>query len=180
MTRTRVAIAIAAALLLGGCAGTSQPAPTASSPVTTEPTITGSPSTSQDPDIASAENAIVDFWQVRDAVASNPSGGVTKLDTVARGQALDVHQRSLNAEFASGLRQVGSTVVTPISASPAATTGEFDVAACVDVSKVNVVDKDGKSHVPTNRPPRSRYDYVVQKTSAGWFVISDPLKAKPC
>ncbi|MFZ1287997.1 MAG: hypothetical protein WAR57_13275 [Candidatus Phosphoribacter sp.] len=134
----------------------------------------------QEQALTDAKGAVVAFWRARDEVASNPDLGVNRLDSVARGQALDVHRRSLNAQISAGLKQVGNVAVTPLAASASPDPGQYSVSACVDVSKVNVVDKEGKSQVPPERAERSRYDYVVLKAPEGWFVIQDLLEAQPC
>jgi glutathionyl-hydroquinone reductase len=38
----------------------------------------------------------------------------------------------------------------------------LQVTACMDVSKVNVRDSDGKSVVTADRSPRVSYDYTVE------------------
>ncbi|KGN41905.1 hypothetical protein N801_04265 [Knoellia aerolata DSM 18566] len=56
----------------------------------------------------------------------------------------------------------------------------YQVSACVDVSKVNVVDKAGKSVVSAERQPRTRYTYKVQQDDGQFFVVEDLLKGEPC
>ena len=45
--------------------------------------------------------------------------------------------------------------------------------ACIDASKANLVDKDGKSVVPPNGPRRVAYDYTVGNDNQRWYVIKE-------
>jgi hypothetical protein len=51
----------------------------------------------------------------------------------------------------------------------------FDVIACIDVSKVNVMDKDDKSVVPADRPDRVGYDYAVEMDRQKWYVVKEKV-----
>lgn len=180
-----VGAAVLTVLLVAACTGSGgDPAPTTpglSSPATTSPT--SSPTTSSltpaEQDLAAAKTALVAFWRVRDELANNPTLSLTKLSTVARGQALDLHRRSLQTSRIQGLTQVGFVVVSPLSAA-AKDQGTFTVVACVDVSKVNIVDQAGVSKVPPGRPAKSSSEYVVEKTPDGWYLTGDTFEAKPC
>ena len=181
MNRNRLVVVALASLLAAGCStdrGQSEPTAGAS----TTASATASSGTASPTDAASlrAQEAVVTFWRLRDELASDPSRGVTQLAEVARGQALDLHRRSLNAQAAQGWKQVGSTVVTPQSVAAADSPAEYVVTACVNVEKVNIVDGEGKSHVPPGRPGQSAYSYKVQQDGANWYLTEDLLQAKPC
>ena len=51
----------------------------------------------------------------------------------------------------------------------------FDVTACIDVSNVNVTDKDGKSVVPADGQRRVRYDYAVEMDRQKWYVVKEKV-----
>ena len=173
---------LTAALLLASCTGGDGNAnPTASTATTTaSPSSLATSVTPSDAPESQAATAVVTFWTLRDQLASDPSLGVTKLAEVARGQALDVHRRSLNAQAAQGWKQVGSVTVTTGTVKPTDQPSEYQVNACVNVSKVNIVDAEGKSHVPPGRPEQSAYTYKVQRDGDHWYVVEDLLEAKPC
>lgn len=124
--------------------------------------------------------AVVRFWKVRDELAKNQSEGVTRLATVARAQALATHRKILNDQAMLGLKQIGETNVTPTTAAPTGTDGVYVVTACLDVSKVNVVDAAGKSQVRPGRPDKTARDYKVQRDGANWYVVEDISQGKPC
>lgn len=176
--------ALAVVLVLGGCQDEATPEP--SVPPTTATTTTSpspttpSPTPTFSPEEAAAMQAVVDFWEKRNELGLNPELGVTSLAEVARGQAFDLHSRILNSEAQEGLRQQGSGVVTPTSVEPGEGDDQFVVTACLDVSGVDVVDADGNSVVPPDRPPQAAYDYVVERDGEQWFVVEDLLEAKDC
>jgi hypothetical protein len=77
------------------------------------------------------------------------------------------------------LKQIGKTGVGEPSAKPISA-NRFAVAACIDVSKVNLVDKAGKSVVAANRPPRVQYQYIVEKVSGGAFYVVEDKAVQTC
>ena len=56
----------------------------------------------------------------------------------------------------------------------------FTVSACIDVSGVDLVNRNGVSQVPAGRPDQQRFSYTVAKTAQGFFVTTDTLKGQPC
>lgn len=50
----------------------------------------------------------------------------------------------------------------------------------MDVSKTNLVDKDGKSIVAANRPPRVRYTSVVEQGTDGKFYVMQDKAVSTC
>lgn len=191
MTRSRPrAIAAAAALavvvLTSACndpkppsTSSSTTSATTSSSTTASPTSTPTPLTPAEKDIKSAEDTIARFWRVLDRVASDPTVSLSEIATVARGQANSQWLLILSGDRAKQWKQVGSATVE----EPSASTKDgkvFTVTACVDVSKVNAVDKTGKSVVKPGRPDRQQYTYTVEKAPQGFFVTVDTLKGKPC
>lgn len=81
----------------------------------------------------------------------------------------------------SEFKQVGSAVLGQPQVAPDESPDAFNVKVCVDVSKVNVVDKDGKSVVSPNRLSKAAYNYSVQKGNDGrFYVATDTMKGEPC
>jgi len=180
--------AAVAALLLAGCTGETgnlEPTQTTTATPTTSPTespttATTTPTPEPAPEEAAAQQAVIDFWKMRDELGIDPELSVTRLSEVARGQALDVHRRALIDQAREGLRQVGSGVVTPTSATPGPEEDQMIVTACLDVANVDVVDSAVESIVPATRPDRVAYDYTVENGGDRWYVIEDLLEAKAC
>jgi hypothetical protein len=55
----------------------------------------------------------------------------------------------------------------------------YNVTACIDASKVNLVDKNGNSVVPPKGPRRVSYDYTVEYDEQKWYVIKEKV-TKTC
>lgn len=189
-TRTRDRIAGAAVMLgavvLASACNDSEPAPTPSETTTTSSpspststTSTTPPLTPADEDLRSAKGTIARYWAVLDELAADPKKSLELVTTVARDQAAAQSRSTLGTYQAKGWTLTGQTSVT----APTATTKDgktFAVSACVDVSNVNIVDKNGKSVVRTGRPDQQRYAYTVVKAPQGFFVTVDTLKGQPC
>lgn len=181
---TAAVVTLAASVLTSGC---SDPAPTPSLSTRTTATSSSTTTTTTSPpslspaekDLKAAADTIGRYWKVVDELAADPKKSLNLVATVARGQAADQSRIEVGTIQAQGWRQVGESVV----ASSKASTKDgktFSVVACVDVSKVNVVDKSGKSVLRAGRPERQQYTYAVEKASQGFFVTIDTLKGKPC
>ncbi|WP_457255895.1 hypothetical protein [Pedococcus sp. P5_B7] len=180
-----LAAATAAVVLTSACNDPKPPARTSTTSTTATPTstssVTSSPTslTPAEKDLKSAEETIGRYWGVLDELAVDPKKSLNEVTTVARDQAANQSRIELGTLQAKGWRQVGQAVVR----SSTATTKDgktFSVSACIDVSKVNVVDKAGKSVVRPGRADRQQYSYTVVKAPQGFFVTVDTLKGKPC
>lgn len=178
-------VTLAAVVLTSACNDPEPPATTSTTSTTSTPTSTTSATSSPtsltpaEKDLKSAEETIGRYWGVLDELAADPKKSLNQVATVARDQAAIQARNTLGTYQAKGWTLVGRTIVD----SPTATTkdGEtFAVSACIDVSKVNIVDKAGKSVVRPGRPDRQQYPYTVVKAPQGFFVTVDTLKGKPC
>lgn len=179
MTKNR--LALVAVLLLGACTGASQPTQTTTSPSpspsSSTPTSMAPSTTSLSPqelEAKAAEAAVVKFWRVVDELSSDPNTSLNKLATVSRGTSIDTWAQMLTNRRGKQYRQVGDVVIASVAAKVKGPKS-WDVTACIDVSKVNLVDKDGKSVVAATRPPRVEYLYTVEKgqSPAGYYVTAD-------
>jgi hypothetical protein len=128
----------------------------------------------QELEAEAAEAAVVKFWRVVDELSADPNTSLNKLANVARGSSIATWRQMLADDRARQHRQVGTVVVASVAAK-AKGPKTWQVTACIDVSKVNVVDKDGKSVVAATRPPRVEYLYTVEKGQSpeGYYVIAD-------
>jgi hypothetical protein len=112
-------------------------------------------------------------------LGSNPNLSLNKLATVASDKAIAHWRLVLTSERVKQWKQVGRATV--VSSEAKATSGNtFDVTACIDVSKVNVVDKNGQSVVAAGRLPRVQYTYKVAKIPSGFFVTDDTVGGQAC
>src|SRR5215211_6381698 len=147
--------------------------PVASSPA---PSRTASPTPSADElNLREAERAVSRFWSVIDRLSADPHSDLTKLTTVSRGSVAAQWARNINQDRYDRVRSTGHVVVRNATAKPAKQRNVFDVTACIDVSKVNVTDKDGKSVVPADRPDRVGYNYAVEMDRQKWYVVKEKV-----
>ena len=163
---------------LGGCSeADSQPGisvtPVASAPA---PSRTASPTRSAEKqNLREAERAVFRFWSVIDGLSADPDSDLTELTTVSRGSVAAQWARNINQDRYDRVRSTGHVVVRNATAKPSKQRNVFDVTACIDVSKVNVTDKDGKSVVPADRPDRVGYDYAVEMDRQKWYVVREKV-----
>jgi len=147
--------------------------PVASSPA---PIRTASPTPSAgERNRREAEAAVSRFWRVIDRLSSDPDSDLTQLTTVSRGSVAAQWARNINQNRYDRVRSTGNVVVRNATVKPSNQRNVFDVAACIDVSKVNVIDKDGKSVVPDDRPDRVGYDYAVEMDRQKWYVVKEKV-----
>lgn len=175
-------------LLVTACNSAETPDPTplssssSSTPSAATPIASPSPTKSETPeerDVRLAGEAVVALWAVVGELAEDPAKNQDLLDTVARDQARTQWQVVLDSYIAKGLVQRGRAVVTDVRAT--SKKGKtFAVTACVDVSGVDLVDKNGNSKINPDRPDQQKYSYIVSKTSSDFFVTVDTLKGTPC
>lgn len=181
MKKAQFSTLLITAGLLTGCSS-SAGVPIATTPPTTSATVTAEPtrsSTTPVPpatrDAESAQVAVTAFWGKLDDVGINPKLSLDTLATVARDQALQQWTASTNTDRSLGYRQTGRAVVSPVSVKHLGK-NQFEVVSCVDVSRVNVVDRDGKSVIAANRPARAEYSYQVEQDAQKFYVTRDTFK----
>ena len=101
-----------------------------------------------------------------------------ELTTVARDQSLETWRELLTSQRRRGYRQTGS--ISIVSSTAKSGGGKLTVNTCIDVSKTNLVDKDGKSVVAANRAPRVRYTSVVEQGTDGKFYVMQDKAVATC
>ena len=187
MTNTKsliaATLALAAITAASACAANDpKPNTTATIAVTSAVSTPMPSSTSLSPagqDAKDAELAIPRFWAVVDALSSDPSMSLDKLALVSREPTITTWRQLLTSHRVKQVKQIGHTTVASVTGKPG-TAGKFAVTACVDVSKVNLVDNAGKSVVAANRPPRVQYLYTVEKGSDGAFYVVKDKVVQTC
>ena len=184
-TRSLVAATLAMAAIAATSACTAndpKPTPSTTTSVTSTTTTPAPSSTSLSPaeqDVKDAAQTITRFWGVLDALASDQKKSLDELATVSRDPSINTWRQLLTRHRVQQLKQIGKTVVGEPSVKPI-NANRFAVAACIDVSKVNLVDKAGKSVVAASRPPRVQYQYIVEKASGGVFYVVEDKAVQTC
>lgn len=176
-----IGLAMVAVLTVAAC-NEQDPVPATTTAVTTtSTTTTPSPSstTEADPQLAHSEAAVRNFSHVVDILAADPQTRLDELATVSRGESLETARDLLTNQRRRGYKQIG-TVSIVSSKAKLAGEGKITVVACLDVSKTDLLDKDGKSVVSKDRAPRVRYSYVVQQAKDSKFYVLQDKAVGTC
>ena len=177
----RFAVSVVTAVLAAGLVSCSEPDPQpriSVTPVVSSPASsrTASPTPSADEqNLREAERAVSRFWSVIDRLSADPDSDLTELTTVSRGSVAAQWARNINKDRYDRVRSTGNVVVRNATAKLSKQRNVFDVTACIDVSNVNITDKDGKSVVPADRPARVRYNYAVEMDRLKWYVVEEKV-----
>jgi len=87
--------------------------------------------------------------------------------------------RNINQYRFDEVKAEGRVAVRDVVAKQTKDDDLYKVTACIDASKVNLVDKNGKSVVPPEGPRRVSYDYTVENDQRKWYVIKEKV-TKTC
>jgi hypothetical protein len=155
------------------------PLPTqVASPVAPRKTASHSPS-AEELKLHKAEGAVYRFWRVIDRLSAEPNSDLTKLTTVSRGSVAAQWARNINQYRFEEVKAEGRVAVRDVVAKQTKDDDLYKVTACIDASKVNLVDKSGKSVVAPEGPRRVSYDYTVENDQQKWYVIKEKV-TKTC
>jgi len=181
-TRARtvaVAVAMATVLTVAACTDPVQAPPaTSTSPGITTRTSTPTSTTPADPKLAGAEEVVAKFWALVDALGADNKRSLDELNLLSRNQTLETWRELLTVQRRQGLKQTGT--VSFVSSKAASVDGKLTVDTCIDVSKTNLVDQQGKSVVAANRPRRVRYNSILEQGTDGKFYIVQDKAVGTC
>lgn len=121
-----------------------------------------------------AGQAVLQYADVMDRVTTDSSVSIDELATVARGDTLNYARQIVVANRRDGLKQVGPTKTTIIS-SQYQSSNAYNVQACLDVSKAELIDAEGDSVTTADRPPKYKYKYTVQDDNGQYFVTQNEV-----
>lgn len=203
MTHLRGVIARATAVLLlvavTSCANDgSDPAasgsPSPSSPAPT--TATSTPPSETEMASAAASAALRQYYDVRNQLRQDPNQPLSLVESVAISTELAAQQNLFKRERSQGLHQVGTTEVAKLevqsvnldnSDPKVGKVPTIQIDLCFDVSKVDVVDANGKSVISPDRPDTGWIRFLVSNyqwdsnPEGGWRVASSQdVERKPC
>lgn len=186
------AAALASAMILAGCtpdesdSSAETPAPVSASPsaaASPSPSLEGSAapeySAEETAAIESAKAAATRFFEVRNAVFSDPeNAGAEPFVSVAIDPVRSVERGKLGNRLKQGLRSSGKTVVEFAdvrSVTPESNPEEFIypkvvLDICVDVSNVDVIDSSGKSVVGNAADRQVAVIGAYEEPGEGWLI----------
>jgi hypothetical protein len=162
----------------------------------TAPTMSATPTSPSGAATADATSAARKYFTVVDDLRSEPGLGLKQLKAVATSAQLNAVETLIRRQRGEGQRQTGTTAISELkvqsvnldnSDPDAGKVPTVVIDVCWDVSKVDVLDKRGKSIVSPNRPDTgwtrytvANYEYAADPTG-GWRVATgQDLKQKPC
>lgn len=184
------AVAASCARTTNGSGPTTGPEPTTKAPATSAP-----PS---DLEVASkdASGVVRTYYSVRDKLRQNPAEPIKDLGAVATSVLLKSDQTLIGNERTKGRHQTGDTALPTVTVQSVSLdnsdpkSGKVPTAVvdvCWDVSKVDLLDKSGKSAVSPSRPDRGWTRYTVanyhwaSNPHDGWRIASGrDLEQAPC
>jgi hypothetical protein len=183
---------------VAACGGTDTDPPATAEPSSSPSSPTTSASSSSPSDAASADatEAVRTYFTVVDQLRSDPAADLKKLKSVATSAQLNALTTLIDRSRDEGQRQTGRTAINELqvqsvnldnSDPKAGKVPTVVIDVCWDVSKVDVLDKSGKSIVSPDRPDTGWTRYTVANykyaadPSGGWRVATgQDLKQTPC
>ncbi|WP_084622854.1 hypothetical protein [Nocardioides sp. CF8] len=184
---------------VSACGGSDTDPPATAEPSSSSsssPTTSASPSSPSDAASADATEAVRTYFTVVDQLRSDPATHLKKLKSVATSAQLNAVETLIGRQRDEGQRQTGTTSINELqvqsvnldnSDPKAGKVPTVVIDVCWDVSKVDVLDKSGKSILSPDRPDTgwtrytvANYEYAADPTS-GWRVATgQDLKKTPC
>lgn len=157
-----VALAVVATLALAGCV---QPSPHVIP--TSEPS--SAPIFKSDADaLAAAKKAYLAYLAVSDEVLVDGGKNPARMLNVVSPEELKIETPGFSEFMTKGWHSTGGTQIARLKLQgyyPASRTGIVVVYACIDVSKVDVVDSAGRSVVSPSRPTKQEFQTTFDTRS---------------
>jgi hypothetical protein len=174
--RAPIAVLLVLAVLAGCTGSTSGPSPS--------PSVIAS-SASPTPTLSEGQKAVNDtvikYRALVDELRQQYKPDSTVLLEVARDAAYDKWRRVLQDDFVNGYHQTGVAVVTIKSTDKGATARQWLASACLDVTKLDVVDKSGKTTLERAGGINGIVYTVDQDPSTfRWYVTNETFGGGTC
>lgn len=196
---TRVATAVLLLVAVTSCADDgNHPSTNPSTSPSSSASPTANPRPPSDSEVSSEAASVVlrKYNDVRNELRQDPSKPLALLNQVAISTQLAAQEQLFKKERQQGLHQTGETAIAKLevqsvnldnSDPKAGKVPTVQIDVCLDVSKVDVVNKDGKSVTSPSRPDTgwirfsvSNYEWATNP-DGGWRVASgQDLNRTPC
>lgn len=166
-------------------------------PISTAPsTAPSTPPSDQEIASESASRLVRSYYSVRDELRQDPQAPLDKLSTIAISTELSAQQNLFKRERTEGLHQVGATKIATLTVQTvildnsnpkAGNVPTVQVDVCYDVSKVDVLDRNGQSVVSPERADTgwirytvANYKWTADPTGAWRVATSENIERTPC
>jgi hypothetical protein len=164
--------------VLAGCTGSTTPR---STPTVNPTASSSSPPTTLSEGQKAANDVVVKFRALIDELRSQDMPDSARLASVARDDAYEKWTRVMQDDFVNGYHQTGAAVIRIQSTDPGASARQWFVSGCLDVTKLDVVDKSGKT---TLEHPGgiNHVVYGVDQDPATlrWYVTNEAFDGGTC
>lgn len=171
------ALSLLLVAVLAGCTGSTSGPSLTPSVISSSSSPTPVLSDSQ----KAANDVVVRYRALIDQLRQQYKPDISQLLEVSRGDAYDKWGYTLQEDFVNGWHQIGVAVVTIRSTDPGSSARQWFVSGCLDVTKLDVVDKAGKT---TLQHPGgiNHIIYAVDQdtTTSRWYVTSETFDGAPC
>jgi hypothetical protein len=171
------ALLVLSSVVLVGCT----PSTSASAPTPTVIASTASPTPTLSEGQKAANDTVVKYRALIDQLRAQDMPDSARLATVARDNAYEKWTRVLQDDFVNGYHQTGVAVITIKSTDPGASAQQWLVSGCLDVTKLDVVDKAGKTTL--EHPGGINHAiFVVDQdpTTLRWYVTNETFDGRSC
>lgn len=176
---------LALPLALGGCGSDDDPQAEPTAPTTTTQ-ATAPPATPRDQAIDDAMKVVTQYNSIRDRIGQDNTYPINSYSAVSTGSDYKLVTEIARRERGTGQRQIGSATVSLIKATNVELkkSATVKLAICQDISKTNVLDRDGKSLVVPNRLERRLAKYTIANPTyksdprKGWKVTKSLVTGK--
>jgi hypothetical protein len=167
-----VVLLLAAAL--AGCTGSaSGPSPSPTVSVTT-----ASPTSTLSEGQKAANDTVVKYRALIDELRAQYKPDLIPLLEVSGGAAYEKWRYTIQEDFVNGYHQTGVAALTINSTDPGASVQQWLVSGCLEVTRVDIVDKNGKTTMAhpgginkvtytVDQDPKSLRWYVTNETGGG-------------
>lgn len=194
------AMTVMGALSLAGCQGdpedgTATPAPTASEVAAmTEPAVTtdtlpadDAETTTAAPELSAEEQDQADVEEAVQAYSAAldqamiGEGSIEVIYPFSRDAAREKWVTQVMAYEAQGIVFSGRSELEMLTVSVDG--GVAEATACVDVSDVEAVDKNGDSFITEDRLDQTFKEFVLERDDSaefGWYIVEDTNRNEPC
>jgi hypothetical protein len=167
--RVRLAALLALAVLAGCTGSASTPSPSPSNSASS-----ASPTPTLSEGQKAANDLVVKYRALIDQLRQQYKPDLTPLMDLSSDAAYEKWRYTIQEDFVNGWHQTGVAILTIRSTDPGRSAQQWLVSACLDVTKVDVVDKQGKTTLAhPGGINRVTYSVEQQPSNLKWYVTDE-------